>query len=1314
MSLKDIGKFSNIIKEFKGFTDISNDKAIKKFAKILDGFEDIDDVSKLFKVSNVSKEFAKATIETSKWGEAIKRAGDAVDGIDDITDGVKDLKNTVNGLSSSTKEVSGLGDAFKGLGESFKSFITSPAGILSAIAAVTALSVALEDALTVDYDESFTKLTESSSKISETKSNLESMNSEYETTKKRISELEALKSSGQLTLSGKAELDNLVKQNSELERKIKLEETLLKLENKEAIDDAKDSMSKKSHSVAQSIQAGDKTGERNFKGIVGKVTDRNAIEEDIKLIKEYEKRIPEFEKKIVNQQKKIQKIKDSGNDAGLNPAKIKLKTLKDELNFYETAIESLNSDIKSRSSKMQEELNILKIDPEGNKAQIKEIEKSLNSITSLTENATEKQAKALEKIWDNDSFAQAQQKLVNDLRSGKDISVKDITNQFPELTSACEEADISVETLREELMALASQDTGVTKLEDDFEQFQLKVVGAIQSIDSLNAAIAGSVSGKGLGLSIDEESGALEGELLDVISMYSQLDGYDPAVLFEKTANGVHLNVKALRELEAQQEALNKTEFLQTQQTLQTQLNTAIADQASALEKYGQASSEYESSSILVSSLEAQLETARQLASAYDGATSSYQKWLNAQSNGEEGDMFRNVSETMRERGKQLFEEGRYNTNEFRAIADYYSDTDLSTASVEELVSAYEAAKPKIDRFFTGTKEGVDNFVNDMKSISDSENLGWVKELEDGRLEFNIDDEDVANRLGISVEAVQSLIRAMNEYDDIVVGNKSGVQDFNTSIEEMQSKASEAKKRLEELSNTNLDLNFNFSSTDVADLESQIERAKSNLEQFKNEDGTINLELDGAQDAITILQTLIQQKQTVSQPAIMTVDTSGLDENVANSVKKLQDYQTALNELNTLQSLQSAGISIDTSKIDEAKEKVNSAFEEIQNASKNGSFSITPDVSIDTSSTESLNSAISSLKPEIFAKVTPVIGENGLATSNATVNYTKGSQEAPSNKTAKVNYEKGKQENPSKKETKVNYVKGSQENPTSPVTAKVNYDLGTVAKPSDVTVKVNYDTSGAPKSSSNNNGKKSEGKSPANGTAHSKGTVGNSGKWGLKKNENGSLINELGAEIIVRNGEWFILNNGYPTLTNLRSNDIIFNHAQSKSILEKGYVTGSHAKLAYSGGTAYSSGTWRPGNIGNGNLKNPTSYSSSSSTKSSSSDKASEKSEKASEKIIDFVEIAIKRLEEGIKRIKITAESAFKTFTKRNEALGQEMSAIVNKINLSQQAYNKYMSQANSVGLSESYASQIRNGSINIATITDEDLSKKISDYQEW
>ena len=37
----------------------------------------------------------------------------------------------------------------------------------------------------------------------------------------------------------------------------------------------------------------------------------------------------------------------------------------------------------------------------------------------------------------------------------------------------------------------------------------------------------------------------------------------------------------------------------------------------------------------------------------------------------------------MKERGQELYESGRYNTEEFRAIAQFYSDEDLSTASME-------------------------------------------------------------------------------------------------------------------------------------------------------------------------------------------------------------------------------------------------------------------------------------------------------------------------------------------------------------------------------------------------------------------------------------------------------------------------------------------------------------------------------------------------------------------------------------------------------------------------------------------------------
>ena len=52
---------------------------------------------------------------------------------------------------------------------------------------------------------------------------------------------------------------------------------------------------------------------------------------------------------------------------------------------------------------------------------------------------------------------------------------------------------------------------------------------------------------------------------------------------------------------------------------------------------------------------------------------------------GEEGDMYRNVTESMVPRGEELYKEGRTNSNEFRAIAQYFSDEDLSTLHKKKL-----------------------------------------------------------------------------------------------------------------------------------------------------------------------------------------------------------------------------------------------------------------------------------------------------------------------------------------------------------------------------------------------------------------------------------------------------------------------------------------------------------------------------------------------------------------------------------------------------------------------------------------------------
>lgn len=98
----------------------------------------------------------------------------------------------------------------------------------------------------------------------------------------------------------------------------------------------------------------------------------------------------------------------------------------------------------------------------------------------------------------------------------------------------------------------------------------------------------------------------------------------------------------------------------------------------------------------------------------------------------------------------------------------------------------------------------------------------------------------------------------------------------------------------------------------------------------------------------------------------------------------------------------------------------------------------------------------------------------------------------------------------------------------------------------------------------------------------------------------------------------------------------------------------------------------------------------------------------------NWIETAIQRIEESIDRLSTTANSAYKTFSVRNKALISEISSVRSEIILQQQAYDRYMQQANAVGLSSAWTARVQNGAIDISTITDENLSDQISDYQDW
>ena len=92
----------------------------------------------------------------------------------------------------------------------------------------------------------------------------------------------------------------------------------------------------------------------------------------------------------------------------------------------------------------------------------------------------------------------------------------------------------------------------------------------------------------------------------------------------------------------------------------------------------------------------------------------------------------------------------------------------------------------------------------------------------------------------------------------------------------------------------------------------------------------------------------------------------------------------------------------------------------------------------------------------------------------------------------------------------------------------------------------------------------------------------------------------------------------------------------------------------------------------------------------------------------------IDRIERQIKNLERVAGSAYNTFSKRNTALRNQISSITEEISTQQAGYDRYIQQANSVSLSENYKSQVRDGAIDISTITDEELAKNIKEYQEW
>lgn len=261
------------------------------------------------------------------------------------------------------------------------------------------------------------------------------------------------------------------------------------------------------------------------------------------------------------------------------------------------------------------------------------------------------------------------------------------------------------------------------------------------------------------------------------------------------------------------------------------------------------------------------------------------------------------------------------------------------------------------------------------------------------------------------------------------------------------------------------------------------------------------------------------------------------------------------------------------------------------------------------------------------------------------------------------------------------------------------------------------------------------------GTAHASGTLSDSSNlkdsWKTKKDEV-ALTGEVGEELVVSGNRWFTTGSNGAEFANIPAGSVVFNSKQTKELLSQGF-TKSRGKgnPSLPGLPAFLEGSAFAGGSGGGGFRGGASKSSSSKKKSSSSSsksssKSSSNSSTSSSKsnsssnssndkeetkeTLDWIETKLDRIKRKIDELDTTASSTYRTWSKRNEALSSELSKVTEKISLQQQAYDRYIKEAESAGegLSSDWIDKIQNGKIDIETITDSDLKEKISDYKNW
>ena len=833
--------------------------------------------------------------------------------------------------------------------------------------------------------------------------------------------------------------------------------------------------------------------------------------------------------------------------------------------------------------------------------------------------------------------------LISDTSSGE---VAKLVNMLTQLGVISSSAGASVDTTTEAVSDLADQIINAQE--------------ALSGIKKATSVLTSQSTGKSI--SLDDFNS-------DELSDYTSALEYNNGAL--------HLNAEKVRELQKAkaEEAIQTNENQKLEKQAQYMQNIAeierLQDELRNLSDAKSQNAQTIQSSIdaLLSENDGLVNQCNQLdllSASLREATGAYQNWLDKQNTSESGDMFDDAMGALDHiedvtQNTDSEDYGRIGTNSYKAAVDFIVPDSVDTEDAEAVSSYIDSIEHYFNHDSDGNRTGLD-----VAEFCAKATKAGLMELDEASGEYKIAGQrtmqDFADGLNLSLPMVQAMFGEMEEFG----GEFDWADEAVKTLGDLGMAAGEAKGRIEELSGDK-DLDIQIDVSDIESTEDKIKTLDNTISQMQEYKGTLEVDSSQVDDANTVIQYCVTQKQMLEAPAVMSVDASQVDGELGNALSLLQQFQEAQNNVEL-----QASVGADTS---EAQGKVDGLVSEIQGLSPE----IKATLGIDGTSEATITASIQALSPKIMVEagvdssvVDAYVAEE--KKSNGTVDW--------DNNTGKVDA-------------------WAAQMHTSNGTVKWTNNTANVKTSFTATGTVNWTNANAP----------SKGSGGASGTAHAFGTahyphlVGHAdakGNWGTKTGGM-TLVGELGREIVVdpMTGTWHTVGDNGAEFQYIPAGSIVFNHLQTESLLEQGFVNSRGMARASGtamvrGGISVSQANIASGNRGSGTdngsastantaavNNNTKAVQSSGKAASEAADKVDEALQNAIKKLndnaMDWIETTMNRLDRATSKYTDYAESDTSHYTKAQKNYEKAIKSTQEEIDVSKQAMQKYWSYAQKV-----------------------------------